>query len=84
MTIQQFGDATRYVQETMLRFHGVFLLEKRTGSVTASLYDLDGFYVEVTRSSLPNNTLLFQSYSIREIDDYFSQVDISSIHHLLG
>lgn len=84
MTIQQFGDATHYVQETMLRFHGVFLLEKRAGNVIASLYHLDGFYVEVNHSSFPNSTPLFQSYSIREIDDYLSQVDISSIHHLPG
>ena len=84
MTIQQFGDATHYVQETMLRFHGVFLLEKRAGSVIASLYHLDGFYDEVTHSYFPNSTPLIQSYSIREIEDYLSQVDISSIHHLLG
>ena len=83
MTIQQFGDATHYVQETIISFHGVFLLKKRTGRITASLYHLDGFYVEVTRSSFPDSTPMFQSYSIAEIDDYLSQVDISSVYHLL-
>jgi hypothetical protein len=83
MTIQQFGDATPYVQETMIRFHGVFLLEKRTGGVTASLYHLDGFYVELTRSSFPATIPQIRSYSILEIDDYLCQVDISSIQQLL-
>ena len=84
MTIQQFDDATPYVQETMIRFHGVFLLGKSTGSLTASLYHLDGFYVVVTQSSFPKGARMFQSYSIEEIDEYLSQVDISSIRHLLG
>lgn len=83
MTIQQFGDATPYVQETMIRFHGIFLLEKRTGDGTASLYHLDGFYVEASPSSFPDTIRTFKSYSILEIDDYLCQVDISAIHHLL-
>lgn len=83
MTKQQFSDATHYVQKTMINFHGVFLLSKRTADITASLYHLDGFYVEVTNSPLPSSTPLIQSYSINEIDDYLCQVDISSIYLLL-
>jgi hypothetical protein len=83
MTIQQFGDATHYVQDTMIKTHGVFLLSKATGNITTSLYQLDDFYVEVIKSSSPNSTPLFQSCSIRGIDEYLCQVDISSIHLLL-
>jgi hypothetical protein len=83
MTIQQFGDATHYVQDTMIQIHGIFLISNTTGNITNSLYQLDDFYVEVIKSSLPNSTPLFQSYSINGIDDYLCQVDISSIYHLL-
>ena len=68
----------------MLKMHGIYLLTKRTGDCTASLYHLDSFYVEVIQSSMPNSTPLFKSYSFKEeeLDDYLCQVDLSSIHHL--
>ena len=85
MTRQQFGDATHYVQRTILQMHGVYLLTKKYGSLTASLYQVDDFYVEVIKSSLPNSTPLFKTYSIKEteLDDYLCQVDLSFLHHLL-
>jgi hypothetical protein len=85
MTIQQFGDATHYVQCTMLEIHGIYLLTKRTGDISASLYQLDNFYVEMSKSGLPNSKPLFKTYSIKEkeIDDYLCQVDLSPIHRLL-
>ena len=84
MTRQQFGDATHYVQHTMLKMHGIYLLTKQTGDCKSSLYHLENFYVEVINSSQLNTTPLFKTYSIieRELDDYLCQIDLSSIHHL--
>ena len=85
MTIQQFGDATHYVQRTILQMHGVYLLTKKTRGITASLYQVDNFYVEVIKSSLPDTTPLIKSYSVKEeeLDDYLNEIDLSSIQHLL-
>jgi hypothetical protein len=83
MTIEQFGSATPYVQKTMLKFHGRLLLKKASSSSTKLLYQLDGFYVEVTHSAARNNRLHMQSYSVNDIDEYLGDIDISAIHHLL-
>ena len=85
MTIQQFGDATHHVQRTILEMHGIYLLTKKRGDVSASLYQVDNFYVEVIKATLPNTTPLFKNYSIKEneIDAYLSEIDLSSIQHLL-
>jgi hypothetical protein len=84
MTIQQFGDATYYVQRTMVKFHGVFLLKKKVDNSMVCLYQLEDFYVEVSYSTLPDSTPLIRCYSIEEIDEYVFQVDITSIQDLLG
>lgn len=82
MTIQQFEAATRYVQKAIVKFHGNFLLKRTRGSQIAKLYQLDGFYVEVTDSLAPKASSM-QTCSVEEIDDYLSQIDISFVHRLL-
>ena len=85
MTTQQFGDATHYVQRTILKMHGICLLKRKTSSFTAFLYQVDDFYVEVIKSDLPNQTPLIKSFSVsaNSLGDYLCMVDLSFIHYLL-
>lgn len=83
MTIQQFDAATRYVQKAMVKFHGSFLLKRETGSQVTELYQVDGFYVEVTNPFLPIALPTIKTISLDEIDTYLSQIDISFVHQLL-
>ena len=85
MTIQQFGDATHDVQRTVLEMLGAYLLTKKTGHISATLYQVGNFYVEVQTSDLPYTTPLFQTFSIEEVelDAYLDQIDLSSIEQML-
>jgi hypothetical protein len=85
MTIQQFGDATHYVQRTVLEMLGTYLLTKKTHNIVCRLYQVDNFYVEVQTSSLTNTTPLFTTYSVEaiELDNYLDQIDLSLIEQLL-
>ena len=85
MTEQQFDVATYYVQRTIVEMHGSYLLTKKSGHISATLYQLDNFYVEVIKSAVPNSRPLFKSFSIKEkeLDDYLCQIDLSSIHLML-
>jgi hypothetical protein len=84
MTVEQFGNATYYVQKTIIAYHGNFLLQKTVDTHTCKLFALDDFYVEVNYCLLPYTTPLIQSFSIAEIDDYLSDIDLSDIRHLLS
>ncbi len=85
MTIQQFGDATHYVQRTVLEMLGTYLLTKKTRNIVCRLYQVDNFYVEVQTSSHTNITPLFTTYSVEafELDNYLDLIDLSSIEQLL-
>ena len=83
MTIQQFSAATNYVQRTMVRFHGHFLLKKREQGAYCLLYEVDGFYVVITYSESSSHISSIKSYTLQEIDEYLSLIDISPITDLL-
>ena len=85
MTIQQFGDATHYVQRTVLEMLGTYLLTKKTRNIVCRLYQVDNFYVEVQTSGHANITPLFTTYSVEavELDNYLNKIDLSSIEQLL-
>ncbi|GAA4746149.1 hypothetical protein [Flavisolibacter ginsenosidimutans] len=79
MTIEQFGDATHYVQQTMIKYHGIFLLERKIDTHTCKLFSLDHFYVEITYCFLPYNTPLIRCLSVNEIDDYLNLIELSGL-----
>lgn len=84
MTIEQFGDATHCVQQTMIKYHSILLLERKVETHTCKLFALDLFYVEITYSFLPYNTPLIRCLSVNEIDDYLSLIDLSDLSLSLG
>lgn len=84
MTIEQFVGATHYVKSTMIKFHGMFLMERSFGTVIVKFYQLDDFYVEVVLSSESDSTPCMKSYRYNEIDDYLPLIDISAIQSLLA
>jgi hypothetical protein len=80
MTLQQFCSATHYVQRTIVRFHGILLLERKVGNRRAKLYQLDGFYVEVFFVHDSAKVFLIKSHpDANEIEDYLSIIDISEV-----
>lgn len=84
MTIEQFGNSTHYVQKTMVKFHATLLMERSANGFRAELYQLDGFYVEISHSAEPNSKPLIQCLPLEGIDEYLSQIDLSPIHQLLS
>lgn len=84
MTVQQFNQATNYVQRTIVQMHGSFLLKRRVGNHFHFLYDLDGFYVVVSTTAATSSIGIVATYPLEEIDEYLLLVDISEITALLA
>ncbi|RYZ28714.1 MAG: hypothetical protein EOO10_08630 [Chitinophagaceae bacterium] len=83
MTLQQFSKASIYVQHTMVQIHGRMLLEITTSTLYRQLYDVDGFYVEISRCNPSSKIFSIRCYTIMQIDFYLSLVDISPVTDLL-
>jgi hypothetical protein len=83
MTLQQFSKATYYVQRTMIEIHGTFLLQIEVGNQKRKLYDVDGFYVEVSTMAGSSKISLIKCLTISEIDLYLLFIDVSSLTELI-
>lgn len=84
MTFLKFCSATQYVQKTVLVFHGVLLMERRVEDLTAFLYQVDGFYVEVFFRDNSSGIVRLKSYAdVKDIDAYLRTIDISEVYSLI-
>ncbi len=83
MTKEQFCSATPNVQQTVVKLHGAFLLRRKVGKVTATLYQMDGFYVEVVYAPVLKNKSFIRCYTVKQIDAYLNQIDITALTDML-
>lgn len=84
MTLQQFRSASCIVQEKMVKFKGVFLMERKSLGVSVLLFQLDGFYVEVFYNTATSSVSFIKSFSDMDgIEAYLDKIDISEIAAIL-
>jgi hypothetical protein len=83
MTLQQFTKATYYVQRTMIEIHGIYLLSMTVGNQERKLYDVDGFYVELSMMAPFTKINFIRCFTVEEIDIYLLSVDISPLTELI-
>lgn len=84
MTFAKFCTATLFVQQTVLSFHGVLIMERRAGDLSARLYQVDDFYVEVFFKDSSDVVFLLKCYADSSgIEGYLSMIDITEVEALL-
>jgi murein L,D-transpeptidase YafK len=80
MTIQQFRATSQYVQKSMIKLHGTFLLKRKTAETYAYLFQVDGFYAEVFFNEHNGNILEIKAFdNTDELEPYLDEVDISEV-----
>jgi len=80
MTIDQFRATSQYVQKSMIKLHGTFLLKRRTVETYAYLFQVDGFYVEVFFNERNGNILQIRAFDdLEHLEPYLNAIDISEI-----
>jgi hypothetical protein len=84
MNLQQFRAASREAQEKMVKYDGVFLMERRSLGVSVLLYQIGGFYVEVFYNTATDSTSFIKSFEdLDGIEAYLGRVDISEVMAIL-
>lgn len=85
MTYEQFRLKSHYVQQTLARKHGVFLLTKSENGVTAFLFQLEGFYVELFYDDEKIRLLHSSSFDNTDLlEDYLKEIDLSEVQNMLN
>jgi len=80
MTIEQFRATSQYVQKSMIKIHGTFLLKRKSVETYAYLFQVDGFYAEVFFNERNGNILQIKAFdNVDELEPYLEEVDISEI-----
>jgi len=84
MNLQQFRAASRKAQEKMVKYDGVFLMERRSLGVSVLLYQIGGFYVEVFYNTATDSTSFIKSFEdLDGIEAYLGRIDISEVMAIL-
>jgi hypothetical protein len=83
MTIYQFRASSPHLQHALVATEGVFLLKRPSGAGTALLYQLNDFYVEIIYAAKFQSRGIIRCLSVKEIQPYLRQIDVSTIQHLL-
>ena len=84
MTFAKFCSASRFVQKTVILFHGVLLMTRKAKDLQAELYQVDGFYVEFFYRNNSSDLLDVKCYADPAgINAYLKRVDLSEIEFLL-
>lgn len=84
MTFSKFCTASRFVQKTVVLFHGVLLLKRKAKDLYAELYQVDGFYVEFFYRANCKDVFDIKCFSDPNgIDVYLKRIDLSEIQLLL-
>jgi hypothetical protein len=84
MTFSKFCTSSDYVQKTVILFHGVLLMERKYNGLIATLYQVDGFYVEVFSKENSMSIIRLRSYAdVNGIESYLRMIDISEVTALL-
>jgi hypothetical protein len=83
ITKEQFTAATPNVQYTLVKLYGAFLLRRKAGKLIATLYQMNDFYAEVIYAPILKNKIFIRCYTVKGIDNYLDQIDISAVTNLL-
>jgi hypothetical protein len=84
MDLQQFRSASQKAQEKLVKWRGVFLMERKSLGVSVLLYQVDGFYVEVFYSPTTDTINFIKSFEDMDgIEAYLTKIDISEVMALL-
>ncbi len=84
MKLQQFRSASREVQEKLVKWKGVFLMERKSLGVSVLLFQLDGFYVEVFYNTATHSVSFVKSFEDMDgIEAYLDKIDISEVMAIL-
>jgi hypothetical protein len=84
MTLQQFSEKSRDQQHALIQAKAVFLIEKEMGGLTAYLYQLFGFYVEVFRDKY-NPTIVYANCfdDVHTLEDYLDEISLAEIKKII-
>ena len=84
MTLQQFRSLPKDIQRKMVHDYGVFLYGRTGVSLTAKLYQMDGFYVELFFDTKMSVVTQIKSFSdTAPLEPYLRMVDVSELQLLL-
>jgi hypothetical protein len=84
MTFKKFCASSKYVQSTIIRIHGVQLMERKADQLTAILYQVDNFYVEAFYKDEAHTFSFLNCYAdTNGISPYLEQIDINEVYTLL-
>jgi hypothetical protein len=84
MTLEQFGDLPRNKQHALIQSEAVFLMEKDMSGLTAYLYQLYGFYVEVFRDRYNPSVVYANCFDdVRTLEDYLETISLSEINRII-
>lgn len=82
--IEQFRQRSPYVQQMLVKKYGVLLFAKTGDGVTAWLYQIEHFYVEVIFDEQAMKLLCIYCFEdVAGLCHYLEQVDISEILSLI-
>ncbi|RYG33687.1 MAG: hypothetical protein EOO01_32975, partial [Chitinophagaceae bacterium] len=84
MTLQEFQAFSPNKQRRMVHAKGVFLLNREGVGLTAILYQLEGFYVELHLDTQSAVVLHLVSFSDTEaLEPYLHQIHLTELQPLL-
>jgi hypothetical protein len=84
MKLQQFRSASQEVQEKLVKWRGVFLMERKSLGVSVLLFQLDGFYVEVFYNTANATVSFVKSFEDMDgIEAYLDRIDIREVTEML-
>jgi hypothetical protein len=80
MTIQHFNALNQQHQQKTLLSSGVYIADRNTEDYQALLFELNGFFVEVTYNNQEDEILKVTSFeSTDELEPYLEDIKLSTI-----
>lgn len=85
MTLQEFCSFSPAKQRRVVHTKGVFLLNRKAVGITAMLFQLEGFYVELHLDAQSAVVLHLVAFDDAErLDPYLQQIPLRELQPLLG
>ena len=80
MTLQHFRSVSNYVQQLVVKHHGVYLADRIVGNQQVVLYGVDGFYIETFLKPPAAKVVSLNSFEDPDLlEPYLSCVDLSEL-----
>ncbi len=80
MTLNEFRSRSKYVQQLIVKHHGVFLSQRKSTDQDILLFQIDGFYVEVAYERRSQKATLLQSFDdLDQLEPYLQKINVLTL-----